>query len=681
MKTQNPLLKRTSKIPFDTVSAEHIIPAIDALLAEATQELETLKSSQEPRTFENTLLGLDNLGLNLNYAMSVVGHLESVATTPELRAAYNEILPKVTDFHSALTLDADLWRALRSFESSADAQALTGARKRFLETTMASFRRSGAELPPEKKDILASINSELSSVTNTFSQNTLDATNAFEYVTTSLDELKGLPESALAMGRASAQSKNVDGWRFTLQAPSYIAIMTYCDNQALRERFYRAYNARCAGDSFDNIGNLYRILELRQRKAQLLGYKDFADLVIADRMAKTGDTASSFVETLRSRVESFFEREKTELESFVTSTIGTSASALQPWDIAYYSEKMRKANYDFDEEELRPYFPLPAVMQGMFDLMGRVFALKVVSAPSLPTWDKDVTPYAIHDAETERLLGYFYADLFPRENKRGGAWMNSFITHIPVDGDEMPHVGLIAGNFTPPDGERPSLLTHDEVTTLFHEFGHLIHHICGTAEIRGQSMNGVAWDFIELPSQILENWCWDRASLEMIAGHYQTGAPIPNDLFEKMMRARNFRIASHLMRQLGFSRVDFALHREYQQARDGEILAFARNILNSFSTLPLPQDSAMIATFTHLFSSPVGYATGYYSYQWAEVLDADAFSRFEREGLMNRDTGLAFRKTILSPGDSEDPAVLFERFMGRGPDVSALLRRTGLLEC
>jgi oligopeptidase A len=341
---------------------------------------------------------------------------------------------------------------------------------------------------------------------------------------------------------------------------------------------------------------------------------------------------------------------------------------------------MRKANYDFDEEELRPYFPLPRVMQGMFDLMGRVFALKVIRAPSLPTWEKDVTPYAIHEAETERLLGYFYADLFPRENKRGGAWMNSFITHIPADGDEMPHVGLIAGNFTPPDGERPSLLTHDEVTTLFHEFGHLIHHICGTAEIRGQSMNGVAWDFIELPSQILENWCWDRASLEMIAGHYQTGAPIPDALFEKMTRARNFRIASHLMRQLGFSRVDFALHREYQQARDGEILGFARNILNSFSTLPLPQDSAMIATFTHLFSSPVGYATGYYSYQWAEVLDADAFSRFEREGLMNRDTGLAFRKTILSPGDSEDPAVLFERFMGRGPDVSALLRRAGLLE-
>jgi oligopeptidase A len=662
------------------VAAEHIVPAIDSLLIEARQELETLKNSTDARTFENTLLALDNLGLNLNYAMSVVGHLESVATTPELRAAYNQILPKVTDFHSALTLDADLWHALRSFEGSAEAKTLTGARKRFLETTMASFRRSGAELPPEKKEILATINSELSTVTNTFSQNTLDATNAFEYVTTSIEELKGLPESAIAMGRASAQSKNIDGWRYTLQAPSYIAIMTYADNQALRERFYRAYNARCAGDSFDNVTHLYRILELRQQKAEILGYKDFADLVIADRMAKTGDTASSFVDTLRARVENFFEREKRELEEFFVSATGSPASALQPWDVAFYAEKMRKANYDFDEEELRPYFPLPKVIQGMFDLMGRVFALKVVPTPSLPTWDKDVTPYAIHDEETNQLLGYFYADLFPRENKRGGAWMNSFITHIPADGGEMPHVGLIAGNFTPPDGIRPSLLTHDEVTTLFHEFGHLIHHICGAAEIRGQSMNGVAWDFIELPSQILENWCWDSASLEMLAGHYETGAPIPDALFEKMMRARNFRSASHLMRQLGFSRVDFALHREYQKTRDGEILAFARNVLNHFSTLPLPQDSAMIATFTHIFSSPVGYATGYYSYQWAEVLDADAFSRFEQEGLMNRGTGLDFRRTILSPGDSEDPASLFERFMGRGPDVSALLRRAGLHE-
>ena len=574
MTSANPLLYRISRIPFDAISASDIVPAIDSLLVEARQELDSLKNLGGIRTFENTLLALDNLGLNLNYAMSVVGHLESVATTPELRAAYNEILPKVTDFHTALTLDPGLWQALRGYESSAEAKKLTGARKRFLETTMASFRRSGAELPPEKKEILATINSELTTVTNTFSQNTLDATNAFEYVTKSIEELRGLPESALSMGKASAQSKGVEGWRYTLQAPSYIAIMTYCDNQALREKFYRAYNARCAGDSFDNVGNLYRILELRQQKAELLGYKDFADLVIADRMAKNGDGASSFVETLRSRVVTFFEREKRELEDFFVSTTGMASSALQPWDVAYYGEKMRKANYDFDEEELRPYFPLPKVMQGMFDLMGKVFALNVVAAPSLPTWDTQVTPYAIHDAETNRLLGYFYADLFPRENKRGGAWMNSFITHIPADGEEMPHVGLIAGNFTPPGEDRPSLLTHDEVTTLFHEFGHLLHHICGTSEIRGQSMNGVAWDFIELPSQILENWCWDRASLEMIAGHYQTGESIPEPLFEKMTRARNFRIASHLMRQLGFSRVDFALHREYRRSRDGEILAY-----------------------------------------------------------------------------------------------------------
>ena len=678
MTTQNPLLKRSSRIPFDAIQPEHIVPAIDTLLGEAREELSALKNITGKRTFENTLLALDNVGLNLNYAVGVVGHLESVATTPELRSAYNEILPKVTDFQTALTLDSELWQALRDYESSSEAQNLSGTRKRFLETTMASFRRSGAELPADKKETLASINSELTTVTNTFSQNTLDATNAFEYVTSTIAELQGLPESALAMGRASAQSKGVDGWRYSLQAPSYIAILTYCDNQALREKFYRAYNTRCAGDAFDNVENLYKILELRQRKAEILGYKDFADLVIADRMAKTGAAASSFVETLRSRVATFFEREKCDLENFFVSTTGMAPQELRPWDAAYYAEKMRKANYDFDEEELRPYFPLPKVMQGMFDLMGQLFALKIVAAPSLPTWDKEVAPYAIYDARTERLLGFFYSDLFPRENKRGGAWMNSFITHIPQDGDQMPHIGLIAGNFTPPHGEQPSLLTHDEVTTLFHEFGHLLHHICGTAEIRGQSMNGVAWDFIELPSQILENWCWDRASLDMIAGHYQTGAAIPDDLFQKMSRARNFRSASHLMRQLGFSRVDFALHREYQRPRDGEILAFARSILSAFSTLPLPSDAAMIATFTHLFSSPVGYATGYYSYQWAEVLDADAFSRFEREGLMNRSTGLDFRETILGPGDSEDPAALFQRFMGRAPDVSALLRRAGL---
>lgn len=678
MTMANPLTKRTSTIPFNAFTADQVSPAIDALLKETTEELEVIKNCTAPRTFDNTLRALDDLGLNLDYAMSVISHLESVATTPALRAAYNEVLPKVSDFRSKLMLDEGLWRALSTYAETQEAHNLPAHQRRFLATTLDSFRRSGAELAADKKTTLAEINTELATITNSFSQNTLDATNAFEYVTTSLDDLQGLPESAIAMGRASAAARKVEGWRYTLQAPSFMAIMTYADSAPLRETFYRAYNNRCAGGSFDNTKNLNRILDLRRRKANLLGFTDFSDLVLADRMAKCGETAAQFVENLCTRIENYFKKDKAELDAFFTSVTGRHASSLKPWDVAYYAEKMRKANYDFDEEELRPYFELSRVMNGLFSLVEKVFGLRVEANPSLPTWDDTVKAYSTFDAESGTLLGHFYADLHPRENKRGGAWMNNLVMHVPADGDCMPHVGLIAGNFTPPNEAGLSLITHDEVTTLFHEFGHLMHQLCNTTELRGQSMSGVAWDFIELPSQILENWCWDRESLNIFASHYETGAQIPDELFAKMLKARNYRSASHLMRQLGFSTVDFALHRTYLPERDGDILSYSRRILDRFSTLPLPDDFAMIATFTHLFSSPVAYAAGYYSYQWAEVLDADAFSRFEREGLMNRATGLDFRDKILSRGDSADPAALFESFMGRAPDVSALLKRAGL---
>lgn len=674
----NPLIHRASHIRFDQFDPTQIVPTIDSLLREATDELEKIKAVSGTRTFDNTLRALDDLGLNLDFAMGVVSHLESVATTPELRAAYNDVLPKVSDFRSRLTLDPGLWNALTAFAETPEAKNLSGHRLRFLQTTLDSFRRSGAELTPEKKQILAEINTELAMVTNSFSQNTLDATNAFEYVTASRDELRGLPESALQMGRASAASKTMDGWRFTLQAPSYIAIMTYADDPALREKFYRAYNSRCAAGQFDNVSNLHRILELRQRKASLLGFHDYADLILADRMAKTGATAVDFVRNLQKRISDFFHADTRELESFFSNFTSRPTSELRPWDLAYYAEKMRQAHYDFDEEALRPYFPLPHVMQGLFTLVERVFGVVTRRNEDLPTWDPLVTAYSTYDADSGKLLGHFYADLFPRENKRGGAWMNSLYTHVPSDGPEFTHVGLIAGNFTPPNEAGISLLTHDEVTTLFHEFGHLMHQLCNTTELRSQSMSGVAWDFIELPSQIFENWCWDRESLAMLARHYESGVEIPEELFQKMIKARNFRSASHMMRQLGFSCVDFALHRDYQRERDGDILEYCRGILNQFSALPLPTDSAMIVTFTHLFSSPVGYAAGYYSYQWAEVLDADAFSRFEAEGLLNRTTGLDFRDKILSRGDSLDPGDLFESFLGRGPDVTALLKRAGL---
>jgi oligopeptidase A len=679
MSKLNPLTIRTSQIPFNMLSADHIADAVETLLARAARELEQIKSVEGSRTFDNTMIALDNLGLDLDFAMGIISHLESVATTPAWREAYNTVLPKVTEFRSKIILDNELWRALCDYSKSSEAASLPAHRRRFLTKTIDAFKRGGAELSQENKEILAALNTELANLTNSFSQNTLDATNEFEFTTEDIALLSGLPESALLLGKAGASAKSLPGWRFTLQAPSLIAILTYADDRQLRERFYRAFNSRCSEGKLNNRDTLYRILELRKKKATILGYQDFSDLVLADRMAKDGETAVKFVKQLRNHVEPHFLRDSDELKRFVRDSIGMDPNSLQPWDIAYYVEKMRKARYDFDEEALRPYFPLPRVLAGLFSLVEKVFGISVSAHPSLPTWDPHVTAYSVRDTDSGSLIGYFYSDLFPRENKRGGAWMNSLITHTPRDGDHTPHVGLIAGNFTPPSGDTPALLTHDEVTTLFHEFGHLLHLLCNATELRSQSMSDVAWDFIELPSQILENWCWEKESLSMVAGHYQTGEAIPESLFAKMLKARNYRSASHIMRQLGFSTIDLMLHRMYDPARDGDVVEYARDILAPFSPLPLPSDYAMILTFTHLFSSPVGYAAGYYSYQWAEVLDADAFTRFQGEGLCNPTTGRDFRDMILSRGDSQDPTTLFEHFMGRPADMNALLERSGLV--
>ncbi len=676
--TSNPLLTRCEIIPFDAVRAEDIEPAVSELLERTTAELNSIKAVIGLRTFDNTMRALDSLGLSLDYAMGIVGHLESVATTPDLRAAYNAALPKVSEFRSKLVLDPDLWRALKEYSETAEAQTLTGPKARFLSKTLDDFKRSGADLPLEEKEKLSQINTELAELTNKFGQNTLDATNAFEFLTESEADLAGLPESAISLGRSSAETKGLPGWRFTLQAPSYMAIMTYCDSRTIRETFYRAFNTRCSAGQHDNVQLLYRIIELRREKALLLGFKDFSDLVLADRMAKTGEHALSFVENLQGRIRDRFNGEQLELLEFVKNELKLDPQQLQPWDIAYYAEKMRLAHYQFDEEQLRPYFPLQQVMKGLFLIVEKTFGITVRENPSLRGWDSSVQGFSAVDSARGTLLGHFYVDVFPRENKRGGAWMNNFITHVNDGKDTLPHVGLIAGNFTPPQGDKPSLLTHDEVTTLFHEFGHLMHHLCSDTELRSQSMEGVAWDFIELPSQILENWCWEREALDLFASHYETGEKLPEELLSKMLKARNFRSANFLMRQLGFSSVDLALHRLYQRERDGDILRYCRALFAEVAPVPLPEEYAMIASFTHIFSSPVGYAAGYYSYQWAEVLDADAFSRFQREGIMNQETGRAFRLDVLSRGDTLPPETLFRNFMARDPDPSALLKRAGL---
>ena len=670
MTTPNPLLEIRFRVPFDQIQAAHVEPAIDQLLAEAAQRLQETIASPHP------LQALDTMTEKLDFAMNVVRHLESVATTPELRAAHNAVQPKVSAFYSSLPLNEALWNAIKRYAETGEARALTGTMKRYLIKTIDAFKRHGAELDPAGKKRLQEIDVALAEITTTFSENVLDSTNAFDLVIEDETRLKGLPPTAVAAAKASAESKGRSGWRFTLQAPSYIAAMTYLDDRAIREQLYRAYTTRAVrigpgGEAYDNAPLIAKILALRKEKANLLGFRDFSDLVLDDRMAHTGARAQSFLDDLRHKTEKRFAEENQDLESF-------AGLRLEPWDIGYWAEKQRAKLYDFDEEALRPYFPLEHVVSGMFEIFGRILGIQVAEEPGVAGWDPQAKTYAVHDnssgAGAGRYLGSFYADWFPRENKRGGAWMDALITGDPAHG--RPHLGLICGNLTPPVDGRSALLTHREVETIFHEFGHLLHHLLSLVEVRSLAGTSVAWDFVELPSQIMENWCWEREALDLFARHFETGAPVPEDLFRKMRRAKTFRAANAQMRQLGFGYVDLALHREWDGGSD--VIAWSRNVLQQFSPAPFPPEHAMLASFTHLFSSPVGYGAGYYSYKWAEVLDADAFTRFRKEGVFSETVGRDYRDKILARGDSEDPAELYRSFMGRDPDPQALLERAGL---
>jgi oligopeptidase A len=674
----NPLLEINFRIPFDRIRAEHVEPAVSQLLADAQSKLEAIATATGPRTFENTMMALDGMTERLDFAMSVVKHLESVATNPDLRAAYNAVQPPVSAFYSGIPLNEGLWKAVQQYAASEDARTLSGTRRRYLTKTMEDFRRHGAELHGGGKARLEALDVELSKLTTKFGENVLDSTNAFELIITDEAKLGGLPPTAIAAARLSAEAKRIQGWRFTLQAPSYLAVMTYLDDAEIREDVYRAYSTRSTAGAFDNRSILGRILELRRERANLLGFHHFADLVLEDRMAHSGERAQKFLTELKEKTEARFHEENEELADFRRSIEGSGAPDPQAWDVAYYAEKQRAALYDFDEEALRPYFPLERVVDGLFETVERLFGVRVMAQSGTPVWHPDVKFYAIfdHDGAT---LGGFYADWYPRETKRGGAWMDAFITGLPAKDGFKPHLGLMCGNLTPPIEGRPALLTHRDVQTIFHEFGHLLHHLLSRVELRSLAGTSVAWDFVELPSQIMENWCWERQALDLFARHYETGDTIPEDLFQKMNRARNFRSANGQMRQLGFGFTDLALHIDYSPAEDGDVMAYARNLLQQFSRAPLPPGHATIAAFTHLFSSPVGYGAGYYSYKWAEVLDADAFTRFRESGIFSREIGLEFREKILARGDSEDPAELYRTFMGRDPDLNALLERSGLL--
>jgi oligopeptidase A len=674
--TDNPLLHLDFEVPFDRIRAEHVEPASDVLIETAQKRLDAIAEDGEPRTWDNTLGALENATVELERALTVVGHLESVRTTPELREAYNRARPKVSEFFSRIPLHEGLWNALKAYQETGEAASLDPIRKRLLDKTMDEFRRHGADLHAEGKRRLSEIEVELSQLTTSFSQNVLDATNDFELVIEDETRLAGLPESAKEAARESAEARGKSGFRFTLQAPSVIPAITYLDDATIRKTLWHAFNTRATSGERNNQPVIERILELRREKAHLLGYEDFADFVLEDRMAKSGAKARGFVDDLRSRTTPHFEQENADLEAFRRDLEGEDAPALEPWDVAYYAERQRQARFDFDEEEIRPYFPADQVLSGLFEVVQKLYGIRI-ERHVMPVWHEDVETYAIKD-EDGTLLAAFYTDLYPREDKRDGAWMNALVTGVSTDRESTPHLALFCANVSPSVGGKPALLRHREVETLFHEFGHLMHHTLSRVPIRSLAGIRVAWDFVEMPSQIMENWTWEREALDLFARHHETAEPIPASLYEKMQRARTYRAANGMMRQLGFATLDLSLHMDYAAHRDGDVLAYARAILERHAPTKLPDDYAMVAGFSHLFAGSVAYAAGYYSYKWAEVLEADAFSRFHREGVFNPAVGREFRRKVLERGDTVEPEQLFEDFMGRPPRLEALLERDGL---
>ncbi len=674
---KNPLLTLDQGIDFPKVTAEHIEPALNQLMKEADAEFTAIAEESALRSYQNTMQRLEAATEALELAITVVGHLESVRTTDEFRAAYNKMQPEVSAFFAGIALNEGLYRAVNEFATTEEAKTLSATKQRFLEKTLRDFKRHGAELDAAGKKRLQEISRELSEITAHFGQRVLDDTAKWEMYFDDAGALKGLPESALAAAKASAKSKDKEGYRITLQAPSLIPVLTYAEDSSLRENVYRAYNQRGVGGEKGNEDRIPTILKLRKEKAQLLGHDDFPNFILEERMAKNGQTAQDFVKDLAEKSQTAFAAEKEDLLNYRRTLEGEQAPELNPWDLAYYAEKQRQALYAFDEEALRPYFSADKATKGVFEVARRLYGVEIEPASELPVWNEKVDAYRIFDAE--QTLGYFYVDLYPREDKRGGAWMNGLVSGTFVEGKlSQPHIGLIAANVTPAVGDTPALLTQRELTTLFHEFGHLLHHLLSQVEVRSLAGTNVAWDFVELPSQIFENWCWEREALDLFATHYQTDEKIPEELFSAMTRARTFREGTAMMRQLGFASVDLALHRSYQPDSDEEILSYCRGIMQGFAPAKYDEDYGFIAAFTHLFSSATGYASAYYSYKWAEVLDADAFTRFAKEGIFSSTTGKDFREQILSRGDAEDPMELYKAFMGREPSLDPLLERSGL---
>ncbi|MBK1859751.1 M3 family metallopeptidase [Cerasicoccus arenae] len=703
----HPFLDPTFHVSWSSLDPAAIEGDITLALANAQERIDAI-ANQDPAvaTYATTILALEDAAEELYRAWGFADHLTSVCEGPAIRAAFNAMLPKVTEFSTRIYLNEKLWLVVKAVAEQPATKALTGIHQRLVEDTLRSFVDHGADLHADRRAEFEAISCELSSLTQKYSENVLDSTNAWELIVNDEAELAGLPESAREGARENALAKGhgteeAPKWRFTLHSPSAFPVMQYADCESLRRKVWEGSTTIGRTEANDNTPLVGKILRLRQRKAELLDRKDYAELTLAPRMVKSGTAALEFVETLHDKVKGAFQQEVAELQAFKAEHTGGSAEdLLQPWDASYWAEKRRQAEFDFDEEELRPYFPLHNVIDGLFALTERLFGVTIVKRSTyyvnpetgaeqhadepgdmepVEVWHSDVRFYDLLDDDGTHL-GSFYADWFPRESKRAGAWMNALRTGGPRKNGFAPHLGLMAGNMSKPTGNKPALMTHREVETIFHEFGHLLHHLLGRVEIRSLNGTNVAWDFVELPSQIMENWCWERNALDLFARHYADGDVIPDELYDKMMAARNYMQGAATMRQLAFGKLDLELHIKHaKDAADQDLDALIDEILDGYTAQYATKPPSIIRRFTHLFSDPVGYACGYYSYKWAEVLEADCFTRFQKEGVLNGETGRAFRTAILEKGDSEPPEKLFRDFLGRDPDADALLRRAGLL--
>ncbi len=693
----NPFLAPDFHVRWSTLVPEAVEPDIRLGLEIAkTNIAKVCEVGADEATYENTFLALEEASTALNHGWGRLNHLDSVSDNPAQREALNKMLPEVTDFYSSIALNDKLWAVLKAYGESDAAARLDPIRRRHVEETLADFRQSGADLPEAEKKRIAEIEAELSKLTKEYSEHVLDSTNAWDLVIDDEAKLDGLPDSAKAGALANAKAKGVatdekSAWRFTLQFPSMFPVMQHLHDDSIRRQVWEASSKVGGYGDYDNTSLVWKILQLRQEKAAILGQKHFADLTLLRRMARTGESALGFIENLHERVKPAFLAEYRQLAAFKAAKTGEPEGPLEPWQVAYWAERQRKENYDLDDEALRPYFPVDGVMAGMFEIATKLFGITIKKLESVyyepgtapegksgavEVWHPEVAFYELHDAETGAHLGSFYADWHPRESKRGGAWMNSLHT----GGEGEPHLGLIIGNMSPPVDGNPALLTHNEVETIFHEFGHLLHGLLSDVPVKSLAGTNVAWDFVELPSQIMENFCWDRESLDLFARHHETGAPIPKELFDKMIAAKNYMSGSGFMRQLGFAKADLELHIHLDRYAGKDLDEVDREILADYRA-PLKTDApSMMRRFGHLFSSPTGYAAGYYSYKWAEVLDADAFTRFQKEGILNGETGRAFREHVLSKGNSLAPDELYRRFMGRDPELEPLLVRAGLAE-